>query len=219
MRTGELLGRGRDADVYALVGDRTRVLRRYRDGTHATGEAEVMAHLADHGYPVPAVHPGASPEPPDLVMERLEGPTLLHAALAGEVAAEEAGAILGDLLHRLHAVPGGIIHLDLHPDNVMLTPRGPMVIDWRNAERGPSGLDRAMSAVILAQAAVGDWPVAAPVLAALLPRLDDATADHLPEARARRAANRTMSPSEVADLEPAMDLIRGLRWPEAQISL
>jgi len=29
-----------------------------------------------------------------------------------------------------------IVHLDLHPENVMLTVSGPVVIDWRNATDG-----------------------------------------------------------------------------------
>jgi hypothetical protein len=36
----------------------------------------------------------------------------------------------------------------------MLSPRGPVVIDWRNATEGPADLDVALSAVILAQVAV-----------------------------------------------------------------
>ncbi|MFI0517473.1 phosphotransferase [Streptomyces sp. WSLK1-5] len=70
------------------------------------------------------------------------------------------------LLHRLHSVPARvsadpanrILHLDLHPDNVMLTSGTPVVIDWRNTEEGPPGLDWGMSALILAQVAVGNTP-------------------------------------------------------------
>lgn len=39
-------------------------------------------------------------------------------------------------------------------DNVILTPDGPYVIDGTNAEEGDPGLDRGMSAVILARVAV-----------------------------------------------------------------
>uniref|UniRef100_UPI0004CD95CF phosphotransferase n=1 Tax=Streptomyces aureocirculatus TaxID=67275 RepID=UPI0004CD95CF len=129
MQTGGLLGSGRSADVFAI--DDHWVLRRYRDGGDVTAEAAVMAYLAEHGYPITT---------------------------------EEAGAGLADLLHRLHSVPARvsadpvnrILHLDLHPDNVMLTSGRPVVIDWRNTEEGPPGLDWAMSALILAQVAVGN---------------------------------------------------------------
>ena len=72
MRIGELVGSGRTADVYAI--DERWVLRRYRDGTDQTREAAVLAHLAERGYPVPAVDP-ASDAGRGLVMQRLYGPT------------------------------------------------------------------------------------------------------------------------------------------------
>ncbi|ARQ69660.1 phosphotransferase [Streptomyces marincola] len=219
MRTGELIGTGRSADVYAVEGEPGLVLRRYRDGTDATGEAALMARLAAHGYPVPAVHPEAAPRPSDLVMERLEGPTLLHALLTGGEPAPRVGATLAGLLHRLHALPGRVVHLDLHPDNVMLTPRGPVVIDWCNAETGPPGLDRAMSALILAQAAMGTLPRAQPVLVALLHAFDGPVTEHLPAAAERRAADPAMSPDETAVLDAAVGLIHRLARTQPQISL
>lgn len=76
----EIVGRGRAADVYALPGDGRWVLRRCRDGGDTTREAKLMTRLAEQGYPVPAVRRA---EGPDLVMERLTGPTLLDAVVAG----------------------------------------------------------------------------------------------------------------------------------------
>lgn len=68
-------------------------------------------------------------------------------------------------LHReLHAIPppdflrgdgSSLLHLDLHPANVMLTRRGAVVIDWANAARGDASLDVALTAVVLAAAPVG----------------------------------------------------------------
>ena len=43
-----------------------------------------------------------------------------------------------------------IAHLDLHPDNVVLTVDGPVVIDWSNAAVGVSGLDAANTWLTLA---------------------------------------------------------------------
>jgi aminoglycoside phosphotransferase (APT) family kinase protein len=70
-------------------------------------------------------------------------------------------AQLQDRLHRLPRRPGvpageRVIHLDFHPENVMVGSRGPMVIDWRNAADGAPDLDVALSAVILAQVAADD---------------------------------------------------------------
>ena len=50
---GPLLGTGRTADVFDVGGG--RVLRRYRDGTDATHEAEVMQWVRAQGVPVPEV--------------------------------------------------------------------------------------------------------------------------------------------------------------------
>ncbi|WP_030932025.1 phosphotransferase [Streptomyces sp. NRRL S-646] len=215
MATGRLLGTGRVNDVYEI--DETWVLRRNREGWgDAVAEGVVMEHVRAHGYPVPRVRLSDS-TPTELVMERLSGPTMLEACLAGSLGAEDAGATLADLLRRLHAIPGPgsadcrVLHLDLHPDNVMLTPDGPYVIDWSNTEEGHPGLDWGVSAVILAQVAVGDEPVAdaaRAMLAALLADPSHLTDDGLREARRRRAANPTMSRREVELLGAAEELIR-----------
>ena len=215
MATGKLLGTGRDNDVYEI--DETWVLRRSREGWgDAVAEGVVMEHVRAHGYPVPRVRLSDS-TPTELVMERLSGPTMLEACLAGSLGADEAGATLADLLRRLHTVPAPdsadrrVLHLDLHPDNVMLTPQGPYVIDWSNTEEGRPGLDWGISAMILAQVAVGDEPIAdaaRAMLAALLADPSRLTDDGLTEARRRRAANPTMSRREVELLGEAEELIR-----------
>ena len=207
-----LLASGRDADVWAL--DAERVLRRYRDGRDMSREAEVMRHAAAHGFPVPRVFG----TPPDgMVLERLHGPTMLGALLAGDLAPAPAGAMLGDLLVRLGAVPfppaGTLLHLDLHPDNVVLTGGGPVVIDWSNAVGGPSTLDIAMSALILAEVAVGGLvevpaELAHDLLDALLRVTGPAHPAQLAAAVARRTANPTLSPVEKANLPAAARLVR-----------
>lgn len=211
---GRLLGSGRTADVYEI--DEAWVLRRDREGFgDAVAEAAVMAHVRAHGYPAPAVRPSASRT--DLVMERLDGPTMLQAFAAGELGAEEAGAILARLLRELHAVPARhtpdarVLHLDLHPENVILTADGPQVIDWANAREGDPGLDWGMSAVILAQVAVSAEPIAAParaMLTALLADPSDLAEEGLAEALRLRAGNPTMSAAEVERLGSAGELIR-----------
>lgn len=214
--TGRLLGSGRTADVYEI--DEAWVLRRDREGRDDSAAlGAVMAHVREHGYPAPAVRPSASRT--DLVMERLHGPTMLQAFAAGTLAPEEAGAVLARLLRELHALPGRvsagarILHLDLHPDNVVLTPDGPRVIDWANTEEGDPGLDWGTSAVILAQVSVSAEPFAGParaMLAALLADPRGLTEEGLGEALRRRAANPTMSREETELLGPAEGLIRSL---------
>lgn len=206
MTRGALLGTGRSADVYE-AGD-GRVLRRYRDGGDAAPEARIMRALAAHGYPVPAV---ARAEGPDLLMERLTGPTLLDAAMAGTVTPEAAGALLADLLVRLHTTPW--IHLDLHPGNVVLTPAGPVVIDWRTAREGPAGLDRAMSALLLAEAALSPAPYAPgahAALTALLTALPTPVTPHVPDAIAFRTLDPHLSADERTAIPAAGELITAL---------
>ncbi|MEU2026067.1 phosphotransferase [Streptomyces sp. NPDC016469] len=224
MRMGQLLGSGRNADVYEL--DEAWVLRRYRDGMDASRELPVMSYLSASGYPVPRLGPQPpSAGPGDLVLQRLHGPSMLESLMSGAMGAEEGAGLLTGLLADLHSVPARlspdpedrVLHLDLHPDNVMLTADGPVVIDWSNTEEGRPALDRAMSALILAQAAVDPAHPAADgareLLTALVPRLaadDGLPAPHLADAVARRTLNPTMSPAETALIGDAAALVTAL---------
>jgi aminoglycoside phosphotransferase (APT) family kinase protein len=207
---------GRDADVYSI--DDEWVLRRYRNGHPVRDEAEFMRWVGKHGYPVPAVGQVSGA---DMVIQRLTGPTLGDAAIAGEIGPVELGELHADLHRRLHAIPPPsgaagqvVMHGDLHPYNVMLTADGPVVIDWRNAEEGPAEFDIAMTAIIFAQVALD------PAFAELSPLLREALGNylsnsidptpHLPAALASRGRNVTLTPEELA-LLPAQDqLIRSL---------
>ncbi|MFF6792986.1 phosphotransferase [Streptomyces filamentosus] len=206
--TGALLGRGRTADVYAVGDDGAWVLRRYRDGGDTAREAALMGRLAEAGCPVPAVREAAGA---DLVLERLRGPSLAEAVLAGAWTPEGAGRLLAELLARLHAVPGGVAHLDLHPENVVLDEeRGPVVIDWRTAREGTEpGLDRAMTALLLAEVAVSPAPYAEGARACLAAFLGAVSGPLLlAEAGALRAADPCLSAEEVAGLGRAVALVR-----------
>ncbi|MER6498399.1 phosphotransferase [Streptomyces sp. NPDC001455] len=207
MRIGELLGAGRTADVYAL--DENWVLRRNRDGLDATREWAVMSYLSAHGYPVPRLGPrDATTAPCDLVLRRLTGPTMLESLESGDLTASEVATVLAGLLAELHTVPARlspqpedrILHLDLHPGNVVLTPRGPVVIDWSDTAEGAPALDRAMTALILARTAVDPRArdaasaCALALLNALVPHFSASggmRAAHLAEAAARRTADAT----------------------------
>jgi tRNA A-37 threonylcarbamoyl transferase component Bud32 len=207
---------GREADVFAL--DDGRVLRRYRDGSDATREAALMAYLHDRGYPVPTVH---SADGAEIVMERLDGPTMSEALLARTFTIPEGAIMLADLLSRLHRIPGqsgpGTVgHYDLHPDNVLLTSRGPVVIDWRNGRDGPADLDTAFSALILAQVAIGSieheiGEGAGELLDLFLAAAPGDPLSRLDEAVQLRGQQWTMSADEVAALGTAAARVRGER--------
>ncbi|SCL53030.1 phosphotransferase [Micromonospora chersina] len=203
------LASGRTADVYALDGD--RVLRRYRAGGDVRGEAEVMRHLHTAGYPVPRVHHA---DGPDLVLERVAGPTLVEAFVAGDVTLPVMARLLVDLHNRLHSLPAPrsadpavrLLHLDLHTENVLLTRTGPVVIDWATAAEGPPALDRALTALIIAEAAVDP---ALPLRAAageLLPAYV-AEAGPLAPVAAAVARRSGLGPIEAARLPEAAALV------------
>jgi aminoglycoside phosphotransferase (APT) family kinase protein len=161
----ELMAQGRDCDIYDL-GDGT-VLRRSRSLYDQTPEARIIAYAAEHGYPVPAVHE-LRDDGKDLVMEKVEGLTMLQAIEKKPWKIGAYGRLLGELHVRLHELPapdfvpkldGGdrFLHFDLHPLNVMLSPTGPVVIDWTNACSGPAGADigRAWALMASAEGPVG----------------------------------------------------------------
>jgi len=205
---------GRDADVYAL--DDSWVLRRYRNGHPVRDEADFMRWVARFDYPVPAVR---DVEGADMVIQRLDGPTLADAALAGDLSATEVGEIHADLHRRLQAIPAPsgapglvVVHGDLHPLNVIATAAGPVVIDWRNAEEGTPSFDVAMTAIIFAQVALDPSfadlsPLLREALAAYLANSIDPTPG-LEPALAVRARNVTLTPEERALLPAQAALIR-----------
>jgi tRNA A-37 threonylcarbamoyl transferase component Bud32 len=161
--TGALIARGRAADV--LDEGPGRVRRRYRpgEGGDVEQEAAVMEYARRHGFPVPAVHEVSGR---DLVLERVDGPTMLAALAAKPWLVGRFGRVLAGLHERLHAIPAPpeapvrfgtgdrLVHFDLHPDNVLMAASGPVVIDWSNASRGDPADDVALTWAILATSVV-----------------------------------------------------------------
>jgi len=158
---GPLLASGRDADIFAYGPG--LVLRRSRVGRSMEREAKVMRYVAAHGYPAPRVEDvragGA-----ELVMERIDGPVMLDVISRRPWTLWRNAARLAMLHRRLHAIAAPewlerfldgdecIVHLDLHPLNVIVSPNGPVVIDWTNARRGAAATDVALTWLLLAAA-------------------------------------------------------------------
>jgi aminoglycoside phosphotransferase (APT) family kinase protein len=211
----ELLGTGRDADVFAY-GDGL-VLRRNRDGRSSEREAALMGTLADLGYPLPRVHSAAGP---DIVMDRVDGPTLGEQLLSGAVETDAGAAMLADLHHRLHTLawpgtrPGAcLLHLDLHPLNVVVTADGPVLIDWTNARVGAPGLDVAVTVLVLVQVGLGDAELRDPLLSyaeAFARHAATPYAEDLAEAVSFRRANPHQTTSEAERFDDAVEITR--RW-------
>ena len=211
-----LIGRGRAADVYALDAD--RVLRRYRTPYSCAAEADLMRYLRRVGYPVPAV---LAVDGGDLIMERLHGRDMLADLTSRPWRTARHGRLLAALHDQLHqiAAPEGlrrpfgtgdrIVHLDLHPGNVMLTADGPVVIDWTNAAAGPSGADVAMAYLIIASSdldALPWWlrPAAWSLRRMFLRRFRSAVRDdpgpHLAQVASYRLKDPNVRPAEAARL-------------------
>ena len=208
---------GREADVYALPDG--RVLRRYRGGADVTREAAVMAYAGGRGFPVPRVHEAGGA---DLVMDRVDGPTLAQALMAGELPLDGGATIMAELLRRLHELPpldsdagDTIVHLDLHPENVILSGHGPVLIDWRNAGDGSADLDTALTALILAQVAIGSidhelGSRAGELLDLFLARAPGDPLRQLDRAVDYRRGQWTMSAEEIGMLPTAAARVRGV---------
>ncbi len=166
---GPLLASGRAADVYDL-GD-GRVLRRYRQREqNIEYETRVMRFVAEQGVRVPAVFDLEAGHLPDrdILMERIDGVTMLddfesrpwklfsHLRLLARIQREINALVAPDwMVTPTTAAPSkrrddSVLHLDLHPMNVMLTSDGPVVIDWTNAAGGPAGFDAALTYVEMA---------------------------------------------------------------------
>lgn len=125
--------------------------------------------------------------------------------------------MLADLHLRLEEVPlpeaelpvrsraEAIVHGDLHPDNVIVTERGPVVIDWPNAVLGPKGFDAAHTWLLVATADIEAGAVASALQrwgrrAFLRQFVDRCGRDrlraHLPEAAAHKLLDANVRPHE-----------------------
>jgi len=103
---------------------------------------------------------------PDIVMERVDGPTMLADLARRPWRLLRHAARLARLHQQVHAVPGldglrapfgdgeALLHLDLHPENVLLSSQGPVLIDWEGAGRGPAEADLAYCWVVVALSTV-----------------------------------------------------------------
>ncbi len=73
-------------------------------------------------------------------------------ALAAALArAELQEPLLRAMIERVRSWPAAdlLCHGDFHPDNILLSPRGPVIIDWMTATRGRPLVDVARTAVIM----------------------------------------------------------------------
>ncbi len=178
---GKPVASGRTAEIFAL--DQDRVVKLLREGFPAVlVDQEALGTRAAHRAGIGAPEPGEIVEiggRRGLILERVEGPTLvqvvsrrphllvkysrllgrlhaqMHAASAPDLpsqkgryiwqvnhAARLPADIKGAVLKMLEVLPEGdrLCHGDFHPENVILSRRGPVILDWEPAMRGdPAG--------------------------------------------------------------------------------
>lgn len=178
-----------------------------------------MTHVERHGFPVPAL---VDADGPDLMMQRIDGPTLLGDVARRPWRLAHHARTLAELHQRLHRLPlpeglrprfgGGpaLLHLDLHPGNVLVGESGPVVIDWTNAAHGPAAADEAQTWLVVATSEIPAGRLERPLLngarhlflRALVARFDRAAAVALlPEVARERAEDRNVTDAERARIE------------------
>jgi len=218
-----LLASGRDCDIFAYGPG--LVLRRSRHGRSLAAEARVMEYARQHGYPVPAVD-HVSADGTELIMQRIAGPSMVAAIECRPWTVRRQGSLLASLHRRLHEIPAPdfvpaapvgdgdrLLHLDLHPLNVLIGPDGPVVIDWSGAAGGDPAFDVGIAWVLMA---AGEVPAARwkrPLTAYARARLVSSflTGVSVPPAQALRdlvewkAADPNMTAAEIARMRRVAD--------------
>jgi serine/threonine protein kinase len=186
--------RGRASTVTDL-GDGTVL----RTGGDPEREARLMGVARDHGILVPGV---VEVRPDALVLELVPGGTMASRILRRPWQGGRQMGSLAALHAALHAIPldeARLVHRDLHPENVLLGPAGPVLIDWTNAGAGEPAMDVALTWLIMATSAglpgrllaasfrrrVGDAVVRAGLPAASAYRLADPNVTDAERARVR----------------------------------
>lgn len=178
-----------------------------------------MEYVRAHGYPVPAIEElraGGT----ELVMERVDGPNMITEMSRRPWTIGRSAELLAQLHQSLHRIaapgwvpeaPGGdgdrLLHLDLHPLNVILAPAGPVVIDWPNAARGDGHADVALTWLLLASGAnpakrlvaMVSEPFRARLVRAFLTPFDrEALRGFLPDVAAWKMTDPNMTEGELA---------------------
>lgn len=176
---GPQIAAGRDATVHDAGPG--RVLRRMAADRDLRAEAEAMEHLRAAGYPVPEVFRVG---PGEMVMARIEGPTMLADLEAHPWRVDRHARTLAGLHAALHGVEppeglrsfgvagGSVLHQDLHPGNIICSPDGPVVIDWTNVCQGAAAADVAQTWIIVAAFELDQGPITGALPRRLLTRVE-----------------------------------------------
>jgi TolB-like protein/Tfp pilus assembly protein PilF len=137
----EVLGRGAMGEVWLAEDTQLprkvavkllpRHLAQDRDAVDRLLREAQAAASVDHPAVVTVYEAGLADGRPYLVMQRVEGETLEQRLARGPLPVAEAVALatqIADALAEVHAL--GIVHRDLKPSNIVLTVRGPKLLDF-----------------------------------------------------------------------------------------
>jgi serine/threonine protein kinase len=133
-----------------------------------TRETKAIAALNHPG--ICAVYDVGTSPVPFLVMELLDGETLHQRLVRGPMdvqALVEVGIVLADALASAHAK--GIVHRDLKPANIVLTTRGPKILDFGLARINELDADVSTQPTMVAHAPLTDAGVAIGTLSYMSP--------------------------------------------------
>ena len=182
-----------------------------------------MRHARRQGFPAPEVYDA---EGSDILMERIDGPSMSEDMARDPELVEAHARLLADLHHQLGevrapgwlpaaqgAVGNSLLHLDLHPLNVLITPDGPKVIDWANAARGHALAEVANTWLAMATVPVDDTfteETRQRVLKVFLDEVDrDDAVPHLVACARRRIADRYTLDEERQAIEQLIASVGG----------
>lgn len=230
------LGGGRVLRRYRIVAAAASPEVTARVHEQVMREARLMRFLRDAGLAVPEVFDAGGA---DLIMARIDGTDLLTDLSRRPWRAAGHAVTLARMHDQLHEIPAPdwlerpfapgegagagagksadgdrVMHLDLHPGNVMTTAAGPMIIDWSNGAAGPPGADVAMASLIMAVSEVDDLGFPVALIAERVRRLvvskfeQRVSHDHRPylvQAARLRIADRNVRPAEIAVLQAMID--------------
>ena len=134
------------------------VVRTSTQGLNLSREAEALVAVNSTGFPSPVFVQQLDPS--SIVMERLDGPTMLEDLTSRPWTLRRHAKNLARLHRALGTVAApshwervsegeSVVHLDLHPGNIKMSSRGPVVLNWSRSARGSSAFDAAVTYVIL----------------------------------------------------------------------
>ena len=153
---GSLIGVGSEWEVRHYGPD--HVLRTSTGNTDLTREAEALEIVGSASFPAPLLSQKVGPS--SLVIERVDGPTMLEDLTSRPWTLNRHAKNLARLHKALGKIPAplswesvsegdSVTHLDLHPGNVKISNNRPVVLNWNKSARGSASFDAAVTYVIL----------------------------------------------------------------------